>query len=184
MHPTPANGQHINAEVNKEVEIRVRAQASHAILHDIIISGPLNITKHRSTHGDFVIRWTPGPDDVGDHYPICVAVQSVIDPASTLPPQTTIYYGYHFHIPQSQKPGIYQSEMRCVLMNIGKILVESHVTCHESSMMVTDLLSLDFMRIIYASMTPATQPATCRQTPTARTSSPSYPSTPVGLRSR
>ncbi|KAI9542144.1 hypothetical protein NQZ68_023727 [Dissostichus eleginoides] len=89
VHPTPENGQQINAEVNKEVEIRVRAQASHATLHDIIISGPLNITKHRSTHGDFVIR-----------------------------------------------SGIYQSEMRCVLVNIGKILVESHVTCHESSMTV------------------------------------------------
>ncbi|KAK1890832.1 Oncoprotein-induced transcript 3 protein [Dissostichus eleginoides] len=138
VHPTPENGQHINAEVNKEVEIRVRAQASHATLHDIIISGPLNITKHRSTHGDFVIRWTPGPDDVGDHYPICFAVESVIDPASTLPPQTTIYNGYHYHVGVAQSPqsGIYQSEMRCVLVNIGKILVESHVTCHESSMTV------------------------------------------------
>ncbi|KAK5934870.1 hypothetical protein CgunFtcFv8_020284 [Champsocephalus gunnari] len=112
VHPTPEDGQHINAEVNKEVEIRVRAQASHATLHDIIISGPLNITKHRSTHGDFVIRWTPGPDDVGDHYPICFAVESVIE------------------------SGIYQSEMRCVLVNIGQRLIESHVTCHESSMTV------------------------------------------------
>ncbi|KAF3832265.1 hypothetical protein F7725_025930 [Dissostichus mawsoni] len=112
VHPTPENGQHINAEVNKEVEIRVRAQASHATLHDIIISGPLNIRKHRSTHGDFVIRWTPGPDDVGDHYPICFAVESVIE------------------------SGIYQSEMRCVLVNIGQILIESHVTCDESSMTV------------------------------------------------
>ncbi|KAK5914907.1 hypothetical protein CesoFtcFv8_000550 [Champsocephalus esox] len=108
----PEDGQHINAEVNKEVEIRVRAQASHATLHDIIISGPLNITKHRSTRGDFVIRWTPGPDDVGDHYPICFAVESVIE------------------------SGIYQSEMRCVLVNIGQRLIESHVTCHESSMTV------------------------------------------------
>ncbi|XP_034004774.1 uncharacterized protein LOC117497000 [Trematomus bernacchii] len=136
VHPTPENGQHINAEVNKEVEIRVRAKASHATLHDIIISGPLNITKHRSTHGDFVIRWTPGPDDMGDHYPICFAVESVNDPASTLPPQTTIYYGYHYHVTQSPEPGIYQSEMRCVLVNIGKRLIESHVTCHESSMTV------------------------------------------------
>ncbi|KAI4791489.1 hypothetical protein KUCAC02_033978 [Chaenocephalus aceratus] len=136
VHPTPEDGQHINAEVNKEVEIRVRAQASHATLHDIIISGPLNITKHRSTHGDFVIRWTPGPDDVGDHYPICFAVESVIDPASTLPPQTTNYYGYHSHVPQSAQSGVYQSEMRCVLVNIGQRLIESHVTCHESSMTV------------------------------------------------
>nr|XP_033934683.1 uncharacterized protein LOC117442829 [Pseudochaenichthys georgianus] len=136
VHPTPEDGQHINAEVNKEVEIRVRAQTSHATLHDIIISGPLNITKHRSTRGDFVIRWTPGPDDVGDHYPICFAVESVIDPASTLPPQTTIYYGLHSHVTQSPQSGIYQSDMRCVLVNIGQRLIESHVTCHESSMTV------------------------------------------------
>ncbi|KAI4791487.1 hypothetical protein KUCAC02_033977 [Chaenocephalus aceratus] len=109
VYPTPEDGQHINAEVNKEVEIRVRAQASHATLHDIIISGPLNITKHRST---------------------------LIDPASTLPPQTTIYYGLHSHVPQSAQSGIYQSEMRCVLVNIGQRLIESHVTCHESSMTV------------------------------------------------
>ncbi|KAI4830941.1 hypothetical protein KUCAC02_002542 [Chaenocephalus aceratus] len=136
VHPTPEDGQHINAEVNKEVEIRVRAQASHATLHDIIISGPLNITKHRSTRGDFVIRWTPGPDDVGDHYPICFAVESVIDPASTLPPQTTNYYGYHSHVTQSAQSGVYQSDMRCVLVNIGQRLIESHVTCNESSMTV------------------------------------------------
>ncbi|XP_034056586.1 uncharacterized protein LOC117535991 [Gymnodraco acuticeps] len=144
VHPTPDDGQHINAEVNKEVEIRVRAQASHATLHDIIISGPLNITKHRSTHGDFVIRWTPGPDDVGDHYPICFAVESVIDPASTIPPKTkkgyrppaATYHQEHVHVHKSPQSGIYQSEMRCVLVNIGQRLIESHVTCHESSMTV------------------------------------------------
>ncbi|XP_063737526.1 uncharacterized protein LOC134863145 [Eleginops maclovinus] len=135
VHPTPEDGQHINAEVNREVEIRVRAQASHATLHDIIISGPLNITKHRSTNGDFVIRWTPGPDDLGDHYPICFAVESV-DLSSTILPQTTIYYGHHYHVPQSAQSGIYQSEMRCVLVNIHETLIESHVTCQESSMTV------------------------------------------------
>lgn len=46
-------------------------------IHDIIISGPTNISKHRSTHDEFVIRWTPTPDDLGDHFPICFAVESV-----------------------------------------------------------------------------------------------------------
>ncbi|XP_034004775.1 uncharacterized protein LOC117497001 [Trematomus bernacchii] len=136
VHPTPANGQHINAEDNKKVEIRVRAKASHATLHDIIISGPLNTRKHRSTRGDFVIRWTPGPDDVGDHYPICFAVESVIDPASTIPTPAKTYHKDHVHVPESPQSGIYQSEMRCVLVNIGKRLIKSHVTCHESSMTV------------------------------------------------
>lgn len=30
VHPTPAHGQRIHAEVNKEVEIRIKAQASYA----------------------------------------------------------------------------------------------------------------------------------------------------------
>lgn len=46
-------------------------------INDIIISGPLNISKHRTTHEEFVIRWTPVPDNLGDYFPICFAVESV-----------------------------------------------------------------------------------------------------------
>lgn len=45
-------------------------------ISDILISGPLNISKHRNTRGEFVIRWTPTQDELGQHFPICFAVES------------------------------------------------------------------------------------------------------------
>nr|XP_046253215.1 uncharacterized protein LOC124063513 isoform X2 [Scatophagus argus] len=112
VHPTPANAARVQAEANKEVEIRVKAQASYATLHDIIMSGPTNITKHRTTHDEFVIKWTPTEDDLGDHYPICFAVES--------------RWG----------SSIYQSEMRCVLVDVIREEVETTVICTESTMTV------------------------------------------------
>lgn len=112
VNPTPENGAHIQPEVNKEVEIRVKAQAAYATIRDIIISGPLNIQKHRTTHDEFVIRWTPTPDDLGAHYPICFAVESVTG------------------------ADIYQSEMRCVLVDIVATQVVANVICSQSTMTV------------------------------------------------
>ncbi|XP_057703273.1 uncharacterized protein LOC130922448 [Corythoichthys intestinalis] len=111
QHPTPENGQHIYAEVNKEVEIRVKAKATQSIIHDIIMSGPRNSNKHRTTHNEFVIRWIPKPGDIGGHFPLCFAVESGPNP-------------------------VYQSEMRCVLINVNKKTVEAKVTCYQSSMKV------------------------------------------------
>lgn len=44
---------------------------------DVLISGPLNISKSKNTHNEFLIRWTPIEEDVGEHFPICFAVESV-----------------------------------------------------------------------------------------------------------
>ncbi|KAK9542248.1 hypothetical protein VZT92_000123 [Zoarces viviparus] len=112
LPPTPLNGARLHAEVDREVEIRVRARASHATIHDIIISGPLNITKQRSTHGEFVIRWTPLQHDLGEFFPICFAVEA------------------------ETGSGVYQSEMRCVLVEVRRVSVNSHVICTESTMRV------------------------------------------------
>ncbi|MEQ2201701.1 hypothetical protein XENOCAPTIV_016680, partial [Xenoophorus captivus] len=65
-------------------------------IQDIIFSGPSNVTKHRDINNDFVIRWTPVDDDLGDQYPICFAVESV------------------------SGSSYFQSEMRCVLVEIRK----------------------------------------------------------------
>ncbi|XP_061133345.1 uncharacterized protein LOC133153218 [Syngnathus typhle] len=115
VYPTPQNGQRIYAEVNKEVEIRVKAQARYAQIHDIIMSGPMNSNKHRTTRGEFVIRWTPKPGDEGGHYPLCFAVESVQSRSSL---------------------AVYQSEMTCVLLDVQKETVKAKVTCAESSMTV------------------------------------------------
>ncbi|XP_047219635.1 uncharacterized protein LOC124867300 [Girardinichthys multiradiatus] len=110
--PTPADGSRIMAEVNKEVAIRVKAQAMHSTIQDIIFSGPSNVTKHRDINNHFVIRWTPVEDDLGDQYPICFAVESV------------------------SGSSYFQSEMRCVLVEIRKKQIEATVTCTESTMKV------------------------------------------------
>ncbi|TKS70513.1 hypothetical protein D9C73_004582 [Collichthys lucidus] len=88
-----------------------------AILHvlriqNIFMTGPLNISRHRTTHNEFVIRWTPTPDNLGEKFPVCFAVESVS--GST----------------------IYQSEMRCVLVDVGKEQIKSNVICNESTMTV------------------------------------------------
>ncbi|KAK5618458.1 hypothetical protein CRENBAI_018023 [Crenichthys baileyi] len=110
--PTPADGSRIMAEVNKELAIRVKAQATHSTIQDIIFSGPTNVTKHRDINNDFVIRWTPVEDDLGGQYPICFAVESV------------------------SGSSYFQSEMRCVLVEIRKKQIEATVTCTESTMKV------------------------------------------------
>ncbi|MED6250208.1 hypothetical protein ATANTOWER_026957, partial [Ataeniobius toweri] len=75
--PTPSDGERIVAEVQKELAIRIKAQARYSLIDNLIFSGPTNITKHRLTHNEFEIRWTPVEDDLGDYYPICFAVESV-----------------------------------------------------------------------------------------------------------
>ncbi|XP_037651003.1 CUB and zona pellucida-like domain-containing protein 1 [Sebastes umbrosus] len=135
VHPTPENGERLVAEVGKEFEIRVKAQAAYATIQDIIFSGPLNISKHRTTHGEFVIRWTPIADDQGDHYAICFAVEAVSGSAGTTVHTNAYHYGNHHHTPSSQS-GIYQSEMRCVLVEVQNNHVNSHVICNESSMTI------------------------------------------------
>ncbi|XP_053183140.1 uncharacterized protein LOC128366419 [Scomber japonicus] len=112
VKPTPQHGERVHAQVNKEVEIRVKAYARYSTLHDIIISGPTNTTKHRNTHDEYVIRWTPVPEDLGEYFPICFAVESFTG------------------------SGVYQSEMRCVVVHVMKEEVKTNVICGESTMTV------------------------------------------------
>ncbi|XP_042264271.1 uncharacterized protein LOC121895289 [Thunnus maccoyii] len=135
VNPTPQNGERIHAEVNKEVEIRVKAQARYSTIYDIIISGPTNISKHRTTHDEFVIRWTPIPEDLGDHYPICFAVESFTGSAVTATQSPVTGHHHHHPTPTSQS-GIYQSDMRCVLVDVKKEEVKTNVICSESTMTV------------------------------------------------
>ncbi|XP_071346039.1 uncharacterized protein [Trachinotus anak] len=135
VQPTPENGARIYAEINKEMEIRVKAQATWATIHDIIISGPQNISKHMTTHGEFVIRWTPLADDLGDYHPICFAVEATTGSAATAG-YTTHNHNHHHHANPTSQSGIYQSEMRCVLVNVKTKEVNAHVVCGESTMTV------------------------------------------------
>ncbi|XP_019208334.1 ZP domain-containing protein [Oreochromis niloticus] len=133
VHPTPAHGQRIHAEVNKEVEIRIKAQASYAAIQDIIMSGPMNMTKHRTAHNEFVLRWTPFSSDLGDYFPVCFAVESATGSAVTSFPGNT--HSHNHGTPTSQS-GAYQSEMRCVILKVGTEEIKTKVTCSESEMRV------------------------------------------------
>ncbi|XP_061669382.1 LOW QUALITY PROTEIN: ZP domain-containing protein-like [Syngnathoides biaculeatus] len=112
VYPTPQNGERIYAEINKEVDIRVKAQAIYAKIHGIIMSGLINVNKHKTTHDEFVMRWIPRPEDAGGHYTLCFAVES------------------------QNNQIVYQSEMRCVLLDAHNETLKVKVTCTESSMRV------------------------------------------------
>ncbi|XP_061889682.1 uncharacterized protein LOC133640120 [Entelurus aequoreus] len=134
VYPTPQNGESIHAEVNKEVEIRVKALASYATIYDIITSGPVNTNKYRTTHDEFAIRWTPRPGDMGGHYPLCFAVESIRQSAHTT--TTSSYDSYYHHYSTPLQSSVYQSEMRCVLLDVRNETIKATVTCAESNMTV------------------------------------------------
>ncbi|KAK2894454.1 hypothetical protein Q8A67_011683 [Cirrhinus molitorella] len=112
VSPTPRNGDEIQATPLREVEIRVKAVAAYATVTDVIISGPLNITKHALSTGEFAIRWTPTRNDLGDHFPVCFIAESV------------------------SGSSVYQSEMRCVIITVGRQTVDAHVICSATNMVV------------------------------------------------
>ncbi|XP_034564513.1 uncharacterized protein LOC117830483 [Notolabrus celidotus] len=112
LSPTPDNGVHIHTEVGKEVEIRVKAVSKYSKIDNIIISGPQNTKKHKNTHDEFSITWTPTQDDLGNHYVLCFVVEAKIG------------------------SNVYQSDMRCVILDVGNKLVDAHVICTESTMTV------------------------------------------------
>nr|XP_043886650.1 zona pellucida sperm-binding protein 2-like [Solea senegalensis] len=112
VNPTPANGARVQAVLNKEMEIIVKAQVSMGSIQAIHVSGPMNISKHTNAHNEFVIKWTPLHNNLGDHYPICFVVDAL------------------------HQSRVYQSEMRCVLVDITETQVESHVICTETTMTV------------------------------------------------
>ncbi|XP_056622942.1 uncharacterized protein LOC130436055 [Triplophysa dalaica] len=112
LSPTPQNGEKIHAAPLRELEIRVKATAAYTTVHDVIISGPLNITKHALSTGEYAIRWTPMRDDLGESFPICFIAEA------------------------SDGANIYQSEMRCIIVNVGRHNVNAHVTCTGTNMVV------------------------------------------------
>ncbi|KAG7283724.1 hypothetical protein CRUP_034348 [Coryphaenoides rupestris] len=110
VQPTPRHGERLKAQVNEQFEMKVKAQASHSSVGDIIFSGPLKTTKHRISQGQFYIRWTPTEDHLGEQVPICFIAEAAFS---------------------SQK---FQSEMRCILVDVEH--ATAHVICNETSMTV------------------------------------------------
>uniref|UniRef100_W5M9B2 ZP domain-containing protein n=1 Tax=Lepisosteus oculatus TaxID=7918 RepID=W5M9B2_LEPOC len=122
LSPTPAHGAFLNASVDHEFEISIRAQANYTTIYDIKISGPLNITKsfqydQRSRIGQAFIKWTPTENDLNDHVPICFTAETTDG---------------------------YQSELRCVVVFVGRNQIsagEADIECTENTMKIAVLKS-------------------------------------------
>ncbi|XP_051800848.1 uncharacterized protein LOC110958199 [Acanthochromis polyacanthus] len=111
VQPTPIYGAKIHAEVDSAVEIRVKAEVSVSDIEGIVVSGPSGIGQ-RTNGSEFVITWKPTADDSGEHFSVCFAVES-----STL----LVFF---------------QSEVRCVMVEVKEKIGKSHVICDESSMTI------------------------------------------------
>ncbi|XP_055029609.2 uncharacterized protein [Misgurnus anguillicaudatus] len=94
LQPTPQHGEFLQARVNEELEIRINASAHKSRIIDVIISGPLHSTKQKITTGEYVIHWTPTPENSGQYFPFCFIAE-----------------GRH-------RSRIYQSELRCVIVKV------------------------------------------------------------------
>ncbi|XP_073686421.1 uncharacterized protein [Garra rufa] len=113
LHPTPHHGEHLQARVNQELEIRVKATATFSSITDVVFSGPLNSTKDTTTTGEYVINWTPISENYGQHFPFCFIAEG--------------QYGSRN----------YQSEMRCVIVVVEAEGPRAHVTCTKDTMSVS-----------------------------------------------
>ncbi|XP_067276094.1 uncharacterized protein [Pseudorasbora parva] len=112
VSPTPRNREEIQATPLHELEIRVKATAAYSTVSNVIISGPLNITKHALSNGEYAIRWTPMKSDLGDHFPVCFIAESM------------------------SGSNVYQSEMRCVIVTVGHQAVDANVICTGTNIVI------------------------------------------------
>ncbi|KAG2462878.1 ZPP protein, partial [Polypterus senegalus] len=117
LSPTPSHGQIRKAFVNSPFQFTVRAQASYAVIENIVVSGPLNITKsyqydNQTGIGKAEVMWTPSENDHGESVPICFFAET--------------------------QEG-YQSELRCVVVTVGRhdflpFNAEASVVCTKTTM--------------------------------------------------
>lgn len=98
--------------MDHEFEITVKATATASSISDVIMSGPLNIKKTKTTSGMYLITWTPTKANLGQYFPVCFVAEG--------------QSGYR----------IYQSEMRCVIVEVKPASRTAHVTCTQSTMSV------------------------------------------------
>ncbi|XP_061619994.1 uncharacterized protein LOC133472729 [Phyllopteryx taeniolatus] len=79
QHPTPEDGNHLYAHVNKTLEINIHAKATESEIREVLFSGPAGVQKTKEGDGHFVLKWTPTQDDAGLRYPICFVVQAFLN---------------------------------------------------------------------------------------------------------
>ncbi|XP_051779376.1 uncharacterized protein LOC114647356 isoform X2 [Erpetoichthys calabaricus] len=117
LSPTPYNGQIRKAFVNSQFQFTIRTQASYAVIQNIMVSGPLNITKsyqydYQALIGKAEVTWTPSENDQGESVPICFFAET--------------------------QEG-YQSELRCIVVTVGRseflpLNIEASIECTKTTM--------------------------------------------------
>ncbi|XP_035984921.1 uncharacterized protein LOC118558492 [Fundulus heteroclitus] len=93
LTPTPEHGAQFYSPVNQAVKINIRAATTHYLITELLYSGPYNVVKSSSGSGNFSLTWTPSAGEDGQSHPICFVVQA---------------------------SSVYQSELRCVIVTVGK----------------------------------------------------------------
>ncbi|XP_007568233.2 uncharacterized protein LOC103149151 [Poecilia formosa] len=99
LPPTPDNRAQKFIQVNKVLEINIRAEATHSTVTGLLFSGPHNVSKSSSGSGSFTLSWTPTAAESGQSHPICFVVETS--------------YNYN----------TYHSELRCVAVTVGNYYV-------------------------------------------------------------
>nr|XP_019965225.1 PREDICTED: uncharacterized protein LOC109644312 [Paralichthys olivaceus] len=99
LPPTPANRARLDSMVNQTLYINIRAAANFSVISELLFSGPHNVIQTSSGPGQFTLSWTPSQSENGESHPICFVVQAVLNSTK------------------------YQSEMRCVIVNVGIVVL-------------------------------------------------------------
>ncbi|XP_036002607.1 probable maltase-glucoamylase 2 [Fundulus heteroclitus] len=95
LPPTPENGAQIYTDVNQTVQISVRAEATQAVITELLFSGPHSVAKSSSGSGNFTLTWTPSASDAELTNTFCFVVQA------------------------NFSSSVYQSDLRCILVTTG-----------------------------------------------------------------
>ncbi|XP_043953421.1 uncharacterized protein LOC122820243 [Gambusia affinis] len=98
VSPTPEHGARFYSPVNQTLEIKIRAEAAQSNIDGVLFSGPYNVVKNSSGSGNFTLKWTPSLRENGQSHPICFIVQASVSSST------------------------YQSELRCVIVTVEKVL--------------------------------------------------------------
>ncbi|XP_065114059.1 uncharacterized protein [Paramisgurnus dabryanus] len=148
LHPTPQHREHLQARVYEEIEIRINAFAYISSITDVIISGPLHSTKHKATTGEYVINWTPTPENHGQHFPFCFIAEG------------------------QDGSNIYQSEMRCVIVEVDEIALTTTTVAPTTTTVAPTTTTVAQTTTTVAPTTTTVAPTTTTVAPTTTTVAP------------
>ncbi|XP_077445748.1 uncharacterized protein LOC144066233 [Stigmatopora argus] len=102
VKPTPKDGEHLYAFVDQTLYIPINATTSRTNITGVLFSGPAGISKSGTGNDDFVLAYTPGPDDAGQRHALCFVVQAQASSNGSV--------------------SEFQSPMRCVIIVVDHVL--------------------------------------------------------------